>query len=122
MTQEWYRNFVNEGVDDLEMAFGLLEVGHIMVIRPLIDLMGLRITFVEFGDRSWEEVVSAESTNHALRALFSRLFCFTNSSWRKCAISKLHPPPLELRPPPVWSRRSRRRQLDCLFSQHDERW
>ena len=76
MTQEWYRNFVNEGVAESEMAFGLLEAGHYMDIRPLIELMCLRITFVEFADRSWEEV-SAESTvgpHHALRVLCSHAF------------------------------------------------
>ena len=121
MTQEWYRNFVNEGVAESEMAFGLLEAGHYMDIRPLIELMCLRITFVEFADRSWEEV-SAESTvepNHALRVLCSHAFFYSSS--RPCLTMKLHHPPqhpptrkpLQLRRP--LSKPAETINLSCVF-------
>ena len=56
MTQDWYRNFVQEGVADAQTAFGLLDAAHYLDVWSLVQLMSLRLTFVELADRSQHEV------------------------------------------------------------------
>ena len=60
MDQEWYRNFVDEKNMDRELLFSVFAASNYMGIKPLMDLIILKITFMITGKGSSAEVSRCE--------------------------------------------------------------
>jgi hypothetical protein len=66
MKQEWYRNFIKEGMSD-QLLFEVLAAANYMEIQPLLDLACLRVTFEIQGKDAeavcWYSVMLFECKN-----------------------------------------------------------